>query len=577
MKINKLITYITIFIFAAIIPACQDMFAPEVDNTYGEERAQSSPTSPFGFLNTAYVALPTTYDFTECATDDAVINDPLSGYVQMVGGSWGPMFDPTSIWTSSYRAIVNVNKFLTYAPTMKISWSSAKDDSTYRKRWIGEAYGMRAYHHFQLLRCYGGTGISGKVLGIPYLKEMVDLDPNVWGNIVRPDYKVTVESIAQDLDSAILKLPMDYAGDDRVLGIKNKNRFTKRIAMAVKAQLYLQAASPKFNGGSYNKQYCDSAIKYSATLINSIGGLGAITGTFKKTQFYYSDADQSNLDILWRTNQVTEATTATAMALTIEAKNYPPSRMGKGQVNPTQEFVDAFPAVNGYPISDIVKSGYNAAKPYLLRDPRLDSCVIRDGGKSGSAIIKTSKDDSKNGIENVGATRTGYYLKKLLRPDFNIAPPLYSGKKTIRPLIRYSELYLIYAEAATAAYNADETGIYTYSARDIIKAIRKRAGVGTSNSDAYATNLSTANFMDLVRNERRIELAFEGFRFWDLRRWGLEVNGVVTRARILTSGGAPEFLPITEEPRSFMSFKYYAPIPNSEILKCPKLEQNSAN
>jgi hypothetical protein len=435
---------------------------------------------------------------------------------------------------------------------------------------------MRAYHHLQLLQRYGGNGISGKILGVPYLKDMVDLDPIVWGNIVRPEYKSTVENIAQDLDSAILKLPMDYLGDDRVLGIKNKNRFTKRIALAVKAQLYLQAASPKFNGGSYNPQYCDSAIKYSATLINSIGGLGAITGTFKKTVFYYSDTDQSNLDILWRTNQVSEATSATAMALTIEAKNYPPSRSGKGQVNPTQEFVDAFPAVNGYPISDLVNSKYNAAKPYLLRDPRLDSCVIRDGGKFSSFTIKTSKDDTRDGIENIGATRTGYYLKKLLRPDFSITNPI-AGKKTIRPLIRYSEIYLIYAEAATAAYNADWTGIYTYSPRDIIKAIRKRAGVGTTNSDAYATGLSTANFMSLVRNERRIELAFEGFRFWDLRRWGLEVNGTVSRARILVSGGAPQFLPITEEPRNFTTFKYFAPIPNSEVLKCPKLEQNAAN
>jgi len=576
MKINKIIIYISFSVFGFIVTGCQDMFTTEVDNTYGEERALTNPQTTFGFLNTAYVALPTTYDFTECATDDAVINDPLSGYIQMVGGAWSPMFDPTSIWTSSYRAIANVNKFLTYAPTMKISWSSAKSDSTYRKRWIGEAYGMRAYHHFMLLRYYGGIGISNKVLGVPYLKDLIDLDSNVWGNIVRPDYQSTVQNISQDLDSAIAKLPMDYVGDDYILGIRNKNRFTKRIAWAVKAQLYMHASSPKYNGGSYNTQFCDSAIKYSSMLIDNIGGLGAVIGTFKKTQFYNSDANQSIPDILWRTNQITEITSATSMALTIEAKNYPPSKSGKGQVNPTQDFVDAFPSANGYPITDNVNSGYNVSKPYLSRDPRLDTIVVRDGGKFASSIIKTSKDDTRDGIENIGATRTGYYLKKLLRPDFSITNPV-AGKKTIRPLIRYTEMFLIYAEAATAVHDADWMGTHTYSARDIVKAIRKRAGVGTTNFDAYATNLPATNFMDLVRNERRIELAFEGFRFWDLRRWGLEVNGIVSRARIITSGSAPQFLPITEEPRNFTTFKYFAPIPNSEVLKCPKLEQNKAN
>ncbi|MFZ4726686.1 MAG: RagB/SusD family nutrient uptake outer membrane protein, partial [Paludibacter sp.] len=64
---------------------------------------------------------------------------------------------------------------------------------------------------------------------------------------------------------------------------------------------------------------------------------------------------------------------------------------------------------------------------------------------------------------------------------------------------------------------------------------------------------------------------------WDIRRWGLETNVVVHRARIATTGAAPEYLPLNDEPRNFITFKYFAPIPNSEILKCPKLEQNGTN
>lgn len=559
-----------------IFSGCQEMFEPETDNTYGEERAQLVPTFWFGFLNTAYTALPRSYNFSECATDDAVINNPTSSFAQMVGGGWSSLYDPTAIWNTSYRAIANINKFMTYLPTKEISWSSAVDDSLYRSRWTGEAYGMRAYHHFLLLKYYGGIGTSGTMLGIPYLKNLVDLDPMVWKNLVRPAYKSNVIDIAQDLDSAISKLPMDYTTADRVLGARNKNRMTKRIAIAIKAQLFLHAASPKYNGGAYDVAYCDSAVKYSAMLIDEIGGLNAITTTHKNTLFYTTDANQNAADILWRFNIETEATGPAAMALTIEANNYPPSLSGKGEVNPTQDFVDVFPALNGYPIADFTKSTYDATSPYTNRDPRLDLCVIRDGGLLSSYTIKTAKDDPKDGIENVGATRTGYYLKKLLRPDFSITNPV-AGKKTIRPIIRYTEVFLIYAEAATAAHNADWTGSHAYSPRDIIKAIRKRAGVGLTNSDAYATSLAAGNFMDLVRNERRIELSFEGFRFSDIRRWGLEPNVILHKARILTSGSAPEFLPINDEPRNFTTFKYFAPIPNSEILKCPKLEQNATN
>ncbi|MEI6753260.1 MAG: RagB/SusD family nutrient uptake outer membrane protein [Paludibacter sp.] len=576
MKLNKVILYFSVLIMCFTYYGCQDLLAPEPDNTWGEEIAQSTPTTVLGFLDLAYISLPKTYEFSECATDDAVINDPTSSYLTMVGGAWGSMFDPTAIWNSSYRSIANINKFLTYAPTMKISWSNAVDDTLYRKRWTGEAYGMRAYYHFMLLRYYGGVSTSSKILGIPYLKSNLDLDPTIWSNVERPTYNKTVENVVQDLDSAILMLPMDYTGTERVLGSKNKNRLTKRIALAIKAELYMHAASPKYNGGNYNLAYCDSAIKYSAMHIDLIGGISAIKNAYKNTQFYLNDANQTLSDVLWRMNATAEATDAANMALTIEAKNYPPSISGKGQVNPTQDFVDAFPGVNGYPISDVTKSNYKYFTPYVNRDPRLDLCVVRDGGTLGTFTIKTSKDALKDGIENIGATRTGYYLKKLLRPDFSITNPI-AGKKTIRPLIRYTELYLIYAEAATVAHGADWKGTYLYSARDIIKAIRNRAGIGLTNADAYATSLASGSFMDLVRNERRIELAFEGFRFWDIRRWGLETNVVLHKARILTTGGIPEYLPLNDEPRNFTTFKYFAPIPNSEILKCQKLEQNGIN
>jgi len=570
MKTKKYIKYL---IFPAIILVfwgCDSMLNPELDNVIGEQRASTVPQTAFGFLNTAYLTIPATYSFSECATDDAVSNDPASPYPRMVGGSWNALFDPLSSWAASYNAIMNVNQFMTYLPKIVISWSSAPSDSAYRKRWTGEAYGMRAFFHLQLLQYYGGKDNSGRVLGIPYINSVLKVNETAWTNLERPLFFVTVANIASDLDSAIQKLPMDYSGTtSSITGLKNKSRFTKRIAYATMARLYMHAASPLYNGGNYNKVYCDSAVKYSALAIatNSIG-------TTYTNQLFYTSDSPSTTEIIWRMNQISEATTDADMANTVEAKNYPPSRFGKGQVNPTQEFVDAFPDVNGYPITQ--STVYDPTKPYLNRNRRLDSLIIRDGGKLRGTVIHTSKDDPKDGIENSGATRTGYYLKKLLRPDVSITNPV-AGKKNIYPIFRTTEMYLIFAEAMTASKGPDAIstiGTTTQSARTVIKGIRRRSGIAVA--DPYASGLGATDFMDLIRNERRIELSFEGFRFMDLRRWGLNVNGVVHRARILTAGGIPEILPISEEPRNFSQFIFFAPIPNAEILKCPKINQNAA-
>ncbi|MDP4238100.1 MAG: RagB/SusD family nutrient uptake outer membrane protein [Bacteroidota bacterium] len=570
MKTINKIKYSLFLIIVLFLCGCNSMFNPDLDNVFGEQRASTNPQTALGFLNSAYTSIPSTYSFSECATDDAVMNDPTSSFPRMVGGSWNALFDPLANWSPTYWAIMNVNQFMTYLPKITISWSSETNDSLYRKRWTGEAYGMRGFLHLQLLQYYGGKDNSGAVLGVPYLSSVIGISESNWVNLKRPLFVETVAKIASDLDSAIVYLPMDYSGTTSIItGLKNRGRFTKRIAYASKARLYMHAASPLFNGGDYNKAYCDSAVKYSVLAI----GANAI-GTNITSQLFYTTDSPSTSEIIWRMNMITEATTDAAMAATVEARNYPPSKSGKGQVNPTQEFVDAFPDKNGYPITE--STIYSASSPYLNRDGRLDSMVIRDGGKLKGIVIHTAKSDSKDGIENPGATRTGYYLKKLLRPDVSITNPV-AGKKNMYPIFRTTEMYLIFAEAQTASKGADVTyqiGTSAKSPRTVIKGIRTRSGI--PSADVYATNLAASDFMKLIRNERRIELAFEGFRFTDLRRWMLPLNGTVHRARILTAGGSPQILEITEEPRNYSQFMYFAPIPNNEILKCPNIVQNAA-
>jgi hypothetical protein len=265
--------------------------------------------------------------------------------------------------------------------------------------------------------------------------------------------------------------------------------------------------------------------------------------------------------MLWRGNIAT--------GRNLEVNNFPPTLFGNGRVNPTQNLVDAFPMVNGYPITDPA-SGYVATNPYANRDPRLKNYILVNGGTIGSKTIWTKTDNPTNDAVNVlpTSTRTGYYMRKLLREDVNANPSSPADKKHYPVHIRYTELFLIYAEAANEAWGPDGMGTHAYSARNVIAAIRSRAGI--TQPDAYLASVTTKEDMrKLIHNERRLELCFEGFRFWDLRRWRdpltEQAKGVVINNNTYT------IQPV--ENRQYADYMYYGPIPLTEVLKA-NLQQN---
>lgn len=253
-----------------------------------------------------------------------------------------------------------------------------------------------------------------------------------------------------------------------------------------------------------------------------------------------------------------------------EQAQFPPSLFGNGRVNPTQNLVDAFPAVNGYPISDPL-SNYNPANPYANRDPRLAMYIVYSGNTLAGKTIKTGMGggtDAKDSIQT--STRTGYYLKKLLREDVNVNPVSPSTKKHYEVHMRATELYLIYAEAANEAWGPDGKGTFAFSAREVIAAIRKRAGI--TQPDNYLASISSKEAMrNLIRNERRLELCFEGFRFWDLRRWKANLNETAKGVNI----NKTSFSVVDVEPRLYKNeYMHYGPIPEREFLKYNSLVQN---
>jgi starch-binding outer membrane protein, SusD/RagB family len=181
-----------------------------------------------------------------------------------------------------------------------------------------------------------------------------------------------------------------------------------------------------------------------------------------------------------------------------------------------------------------------------------------------STVINTGVGGGDNAVDAIQtSTRTGYYLKKLLREEVNANPASASDQQHFQTHIRNTELFLNYAEAANEAWGPDGKGTNAYSAKEVIAAIRKRAGI--TQPDAYLATLTSKEQMrTLIRNERRLELCFEGHRFWDLRRWKEDLT--VPAKGVKIDGSTYNYF--TVEERAYKNeYMHYGPIPDREILK----------
>ena len=578
------------------LTSCDDLFEPAIENHLGFDYAYEHPDYADNVLGNAYTRLPNgSYSFNDVATDDAVSNDVSNSYRKMTGiDSWTSSSNPIETWRNCRAAIQYINLFL--ANVDKVNWNSNETvRDMYHQRYVGEARGLRALFMYYLLRAHGGYDDQGNLLGVPIILEPTTVSSDFNALEVRASYADCMKQLIEDAEEAIRVLPVDYKDTDnetetvncfgktytvtkatynRVLGTNFAGRFSGRIARAVLAQAALMAASPAFAEGS-GVTY-EQAAKYAKNVLDLNGGVSGIDTDGLE---WYADPNMSNLsggecpkEVMWRTEKSNNND--------LEADNYPPSIYGKGRINPTQNLVDAFPAANGYPIAN-AKSGFDAENPYANRDPRLAKYIIFNGqtAGSGSSVINTQADNSAN-LDGLNkdvskSTRTGYYMKKLLRQDINLDPNVNSKQNHYTARIRYTELYLDYAEAANEAYGP--TGGSGFSAYDVIKAIRQRAGIKDENGqDPYLESIKNDKdkMRELIRNERRIELCFEGFRFWDLRRWKLDITEEAKGVSITNVGAGKKYETISVEKRNFKENGYYGPVPYDQILNFPSLAQN---
>ena len=614
MKINNIILYLTGLI---LLSSCQDMFTPADENTRQEDAMYVESEYANGLLMYGYsrlfqgasVAPYMNSTTTDIATDDAVTNQEVNTFMSMAtSGAWTADSDPMSMWNTCKDGIQYVNKFLTIVK--KSSWapSAASKQQMFIDRLSGEAYAIRAILYYNLLMAHGGYADDGILYGVPLLTQPEDASSNF--NQERATFAECVQQIFLDCDSAMTLLPLDYnditsndeipekykalgavfSGYNSVFGITSRNRISARVAEAVKALAALLAASPAFReqSGVTSAQaatLCANVLKHN----NGMAGFDKAGHLDWYSSTYKTFIDGTVPEVLWRSDRSKDNTQ--------ERANFPPSIYGNGRLNPSQNLVDAFPMNNGLPITD-PNSGYDPQNPYANRDMRLSNSIIYNGMKYKTANILTGvnmpygKDnDTEDNIDSRRgfSTRTGYYLKKLLRDDVSANPSSQSPQNHIYPRIRYTEMYLAYAEAANDAWgpDADPTGV-GFTAYDVIKAIRERAGIGKDEfgrdlpgGDKYIETVKNdqAKMTELIRNERRLELCFENKRFWDMRRWLLPLNEPIKGMKIeKTDPNDPnsplKYSVIVVEERKFEDYMYYGPIPREEILKWDKLKQN---
>ena len=597
MKTRNIILY-----FSGLLAfcSCQDMFSPADENTRSELALTEESQYAHGLLIYAYDRLPYTRTTeTDIATDDAVTNTS-STYRTMALGTWQSDNDPMTRWDACKDGIQYVNKFLTKVDLVKWAPSDPSKQQMFINRLKGEALGLRAIFYYYLLQAHGGYTNDGELLGVPLLTEPEDGSSDY--NQPRAFFSDCIRQIFADCDQAASLLPLTYgdisksedipeqyrgigaivSGYNLVFGDKAQNLFSGAAAKAVKAQAALLAASPAFRDKSGVSS--EEAANICAAALDDINWEVDPEGNIWYKSSKVDAGSSEMLEIVWRFDRGDTNTDQ-------EKTNFPPSMYGSGQVNPSQNLVDAFPMANGYPIT-AAASGYDANDPYANRDPRLSHYIVCNGVKINknyaeivSGLYPNSKSENDDNLENKGtSTRTGYYMLKLLRPDVDAKSSAQIPKYHLYPRIRYTEIFLAYAEAANDAWGPKDKHGHTMSAYDVIKAIRERGGLPVDDPylEDCANDNTGAKMAELIRNERRIELCFENKRFWDMRRWKLALDEPVKGVKIEKIDDTQEptadnltYTIFKVEDRVFdNSYQHYGPIPRGELLRWSNLKQN---
>ena len=465
-------------------------------------------------------------------------------------------------WNRYWAAIRKCAVFLSYIDGANVTSQSDK------MRWKAEAHVLRAYYYSELLRWYG--------TGLPIVREAYALDTD-FGKVVKPSFYESVQFVIEDCNAALAISQLPW----RITTAAEAGRMTKAVAEAIRARMILYAASPLYNDG---QDHWDEAYRITKEAVTNLKKNGyALYDKVNYPEFKEATAFLPNDGAALYNEYFTSTMEYTADPADRETIYQNKADQGavfqmdgigingdKSGTNPSQELVDCYETVDGEPVLDLANPyedemhltpnynpenrTYDPQNPYENRDPRFYASIYYNGSKrhcywkitedpkcienypaepgTRTRIIATYPEEPFTGLMGAGQggqrTRTGYYERKFLHP---YAAPTYPGSAGANfKMFRLGEAILNFAEAAAEAGHEDE-------AIAAVNEIRSR--VGMPGLDA---GLSGDELMLRIRNERRVELAMEGFRYYDVRRWSLpsgdlsETDRYLTAARVTRNG-----------------------------------------
>lgn len=531
--------YILLVLVVIGLAACKKDYLDRLPNAkISEEEVFSDIGNAELFVNNIYNSVPNMFrtfwpmssatDETDQSQDQATITADGADAGNFNSGFFTPSAFPLrGRWKDYFTQIRRCNIVLA-------NYTRIPEDNNYperKKRLRGEVLTMRAYYYFELLRGWGGVPLFESI------QNPLGDDPIFFK---RNSVDEVVASILKDLSEAETLLPANYSDRQSEIG-----RASKTIVLALKGRVLLYYASPLFNPSGVSTRWKDAADANKIALDAALGAGYLLHAKYSEifTQF-------TNQEVIWGR----PAPGAFGDA-GIDREMNPTGYIGYARVTVLQELVDDYELKATGKRPDESGSGYDPNHPYAGRDPRFYQSVLYPG-----SIWKGRKIDPL-GIDAAepGKTATNYWQRKYLLESVNLING--SGDSPRRwVLMRTAEVYLNYAEAYNEAIGPDKQ-VY-----DAVNAVRARVGM-----PPLPVGLGREEMREKIRHERRIELAFEGQRFWDVRRWKIAEtvdNKIVRGVAISVSGSDTTYrYPIIEK-RTFDKVKqYFLPIPQSEIDK----------
>lgn len=494
----KSIKYITISIFSLFLGACNLLDIDESTGTTCESVFELTERSK-QFLANIYTYLPSDYKAVDgtsrsCATDDALYVWDNSEIKSFNDGSWSAINTVDAQWSYYYTGIRACNQFLdNFSLKALEKWNYQTNYDEIKMQFVNyqhEARFLRAFFHFELTKRYGAIPLGNR----QFTEEEVNSLP-------QKTFQEIIRFIVDECDATAAVLPRSYT---TMLGVQETGRVTKGAALALKAKALLYAASPLHNPENDLSRWQEAAMA-AKVLIDS----AEIRSWYQLTATAFDINKIDSKELILETREAPQNY--------YEKANYPIGfEGGNTGICPSQNLVDAYEmtATSGGGAFDWSNPNHKT-NPFANRDVRLSKTILLDQAKFKGTTINIA-ENGENGLPKVGATPTGYYVRKFLIESINLTPGNTTTAIHTWPVIRYADILLMYAEAMNEAFPTSSTysnATFTYSAQWALNKVRNRSNI------LPVKDLSYADFQDKVRNERRVELAFEDSRFWDIRRW----------------------------------------------------------